>query len=107
MEEKTYKITLADGTVISGLRKSGTNYISETEIDKSKLVDNCAPMTIEDSDGNKEVHENGVFVQEEQYPTAGPGYYLVFTDKPEDTIYKESVQSQIDYLTMSTGADAQ
>ena len=107
MEEKTFKITLADGTVISNLKKSGSNFVSETEIDESKLKDNCSPMTIEDSDGNKEVHENGIFIQEKQYPTAGPGYYLAFGDKSKEELYKEGVQSQIDYLSMSTGIKMQ
>ena len=105
MEEKTFKITLADGTVIEGLKKSGTNYISEEHIDESKLTGNCAPLTIEDSDGNKEIHENGFFIQEKEFPTAGPGYYLAFGDKTPDALYREGIQSQIDYLTMATGTE--
>ena len=32
MDEKIYKITLADGTVIDNLRLNGNNYISDKEL---------------------------------------------------------------------------
>jgi len=35
MDEKTYRITLADGTILDNLTMNGNNFISEEAIDAS------------------------------------------------------------------------
>ena len=45
--EGTYTIVLADGTRLEGLKRNGTNYISETPIlDTAFFENNCSPMHI-------------------------------------------------------------
>lgn len=39
MDDKIYKITLSDGTVLDNLRLNGNNFISSSEIDESVLTE--------------------------------------------------------------------
>ena len=57
MNNKLYSITLADGTVVENLRLNGTNYISETPVDKAIFEDNCSPTIISDGEFS-ETHDN-------------------------------------------------
>ena len=62
MEDKTYSITLADGTVIDDLKLNGNNFISKSPITKEIFEDCCSPVVI--SDGETEVvHDNMELVQ--------------------------------------------
>ena len=57
MDDKIYKITLADGTVIDNLKLNGNNFISPVEIDETIFDGNCLNVTI--NDGEKDdVHTN-------------------------------------------------
>ena len=53
MDEKNYKITLADGTELSNLTMNGNNFISEATIDPGIFQSNCSPVVI--SDGEHDV----------------------------------------------------
>ena len=46
MDDKIYKITLADGTVIDNLKLNGNNFISPVEIDETIFDGNCLNVTI-------------------------------------------------------------
>ena len=48
MEDKTYSITLADGTVIGDLKLNGNNFISKSPIAKEMFEDCCSPVVISD-----------------------------------------------------------
>lgn len=62
MDDKIYKITLADGTVIDNLKLNGNNFISPVEIDETIFDGNCLNVTI--NDGEKDdVHTNMELVQ--------------------------------------------
>ncbi len=45
-DQKTYKIILADGTIIDNLTLNGNNYISAELIDASIFEGNCSPIVI-------------------------------------------------------------
>jgi len=94
MEKETYKITLADGTCLEGLTKSGTNYISDTQVDESIFTGNCAPMTFTCSDGTEETYENGEFIQQATYNGVS-GYYLAFRDKPVNAAEQQITNLQV------------
>ena len=94
MEKETFKITLADGTSIEGL----------TQNDETIFEDNCSPMTVESSGGNVTTYENGAFIQQTHYEGVD-GYYLAFREKTAEEIKMETMQSQIDYLSMMTGIE--
>lgn len=50
MDDKIYKITLADGTVIDNLKLNGNNFISPVEIDETIFDGNCLNVTINDGE---------------------------------------------------------
>lgn len=104
MEKETFKITLADGTVIEGLGKNGDNYISAEKLDESIFEDNCSPMSFEDMNGNVVTFQNGQFLQQVHYAGV-PGYYLAFRDRTAQELAMEELQAKIDYLGMMTGVD--
>lgn len=54
MDEKTYRITLADGTILDNLTMNGNNFISEEAIDASIFDGTCSPVIINDGT-NEEV----------------------------------------------------
>ena len=96
METKTYTITLGDGTVLSGLRLNGDNFISDSPIDPAIFEDNCSPVII--SDGENEVtHENMAFVQ---VTPMGEEYWLVLRDMSENELRQIKMQSDIAYIAM-------
>lgn len=45
-DQKIYKITLADGTIIDNLTLNGNNYISAELIDASIFEGNCSPLLL-------------------------------------------------------------
>ena len=96
METKTYTITLADGTVLSGLRLNGDNYISNEPFDTSIFEDNLSPVVISDGE-NEVVHENMAFVQTTQM---GEEYWLVLRDMSENELRQIKMQSDIEYIAM-------
>ena len=104
MEEKTFKIVLADGTEIKDLIQNGSNYVSKKKIDETVFEENCAPMSFVDSEGNETVFEHGEFIQQATYKGV-EGYYLAFREKSEDELKAEMIQSQIDYLAMMTDVE--
>ncbi len=58
MEEKTFKVTLADGTSFTGLKQNGSYYITKKKITEKTFDGKLTEVTIEDSEGNTEVHTN-------------------------------------------------
>ena len=98
MEEKIYKITLDDGTVISGLRKNGDNFISSTKITESIFEDNLAVVKIDDGE-QEEVHNNMDLVQ---ITPVGNEYWFVLRDITAEELILAKMRADIDYLGMMT-----
>lgn len=96
MDEKTYSITLSDGTVLSDLGLNGDNYISETPVDPEVFVDNCSPIIISDGEV-EELHENMSLVQ---VTKMGNKYWFVLRDISVTELEKIKMQSDIEYLAM-------
>lgn len=96
MEDKIYKITLADGTVLDNLKLNGNNFISSTEITMETFMDNCAPVTINDGDVD-DVHESMECVQ---VLPIGSEYWFVLRDLSADELFKIKIQSDVEYLAM-------
>lgn len=61
-------------------------------------------MTVESSGGNVTTYENGAFIQQ-THCEGVDGYYLAFREKTAEEIKMETMQSQIDYLSMMTGIE--
>lgn len=96
MEEKIYKITLDDGTVISGLRKNGDNFISSAKITESVFEDNLAVVKIDDGE-REETHSNMDLVQITQ---VGNEYWFVLRDITAEELVLAKLRADIDYVGM-------
>ena len=103
MEEKTFKITLADGTELEGLTLNGNNYISSKRVTEEDLnADNLASITIEDSDGNVQELTDMALVQIEKHGTA---YWFVIRQLSTQEIRDSKLQANIEYIAMMADID--
>ena len=91
MDDKIYKITLSDETVLDNLRLNGNNFISSSEIDESVFDGNCSIVTINDGEKD-EVHMNMELVQIIKVN--------VLRDVPETELAFVKMQSDIEYVAM-------
>ena len=94
---KTYTITLADGTVLDNLKLNGDNFVSNTAINADIFNGNCSPVII--SDGiNSETHNHMELVQlTEQEPRK---YWFVLREISDSELALIKIQSDIDYVAM-------
>lgn len=96
MDDKIYKITLSDETVLDNLRLNGNNFISSSEIDESVFDGNCSIVTINDGEKD-EVHMNMELVQ---IIKVNDKYWFVLRDVPETELAFVKMQSDIEYVAM-------
>lgn len=101
MDEKIYKITLADGSVINNLKLNGNNYISETPIDETMFADNCSPVII--SDGV--IEENHPSMELVQITESAGEYWFVLRDYSAEELAQMKMQSDIEYVAMMAGVE--
>lgn len=102
MDNRVYKIILADGTEIANLKLNGNNYISSQKIDASIFADNCSPVII--SDGVKEDTHNNMELVQITEQNVGE-YWFVLRDIPENELAKIKMQSDIEYVAMMSGVE--
>ncbi len=102
--EKSFKITLADGTQLKNLKLSGNNYISKVKITEDDFKDKLSKITIEnETDKTSEELEHMELVQILDY--GDKGYYFVLRQLSADEIDKLKMQGDIEYLAMMTNTD--
>lgn len=100
MEEKIYRITLADGTTIDNLKLNGNNFISKESLNPEVFRGNCSPVTI--NDGSKdEVHN---YMELVQITTDSVGdYWFVLRDISTEELACIKMQADIEYVAMMAG----
>lgn len=96
MDEKNYKITLADGTELSNLTMNGNNFISEATIDPGIFQSNCSPVVISDGE-HDETHENMELVQVTE--VNGQSWFVLRDMTPKE-LEQAKIKSDIEYLAM-------
>lgn len=96
MDDKIYKITLSDETVIDNLKMNGNNFVSLVEIDKSVFDGNLLSVTINDGEKD-EVHTNMELVQ---ITKMGSECWFVLRDITETELASIKMQSDIEYVAM-------
>lgn len=102
--EKSFKITLADGTKLKDLKLSGNNYISKTKITEDDFKGKLSKIIIEnETDKTSEELEHMELVQILDY--GDKGYYFVLRQLSQDEIDKLKMQGDIEYLAMMTNTD--
>ena len=101
MDEKIYKITLADGTEIRNLRLNGNNFISDAPISETNFDGNGSKVIINDGETD-EFHENMELVQ---ITPVGDEYWFVLRDLTAAELKQIKMQSDIEYVAMMAGVE--
>lgn len=101
MTEKTYKITLADGTELDNLSLNGNNYISTELVNPVIFEGNCSPVIINDGTTD-EIHDNMELVQ---ITEVNGQYWFILRDISLDELKQIKLRSDIEYLAMMTGIE--
>lgn len=101
MDEKIYKITLADGTVFDHLKLNGNNYVSDDIIEPAVFVGNCSHVIISDG-SSSETHENMACVQ---VTRVNDKSWFVLRDISSEELAKIKMQSDIEYVAMMAGVE--
>lgn len=91
--EKTFKITLSNGTVLEGLGLNGNNYISEKKIKDSVFEDNLSRVEILDTaTGETTILRDAELVQNIK---VGSEYWFVFREKSQEELEIEALNGAI------------
>lgn len=102
MEERVYRITLADGTEINNLKLNGNNFISTEAIEASVFADNCSPVIINDG-ATDTTHPNMELVQILEQ-MAGE-HWFILRDISEEELANAKMKSDIEYLAMMSNVE--
>ena len=102
MEERTFKITLADGTAFEGLGLNGNNFISKTKLTEEDFADKLSTVVIEGSDGSVEELENLELVQIQRY---GKEYWFILRQLSAQELRDLKTQADIEYIAMMADID--
>lgn len=102
-----YKVTLSDGTELTGLLLNGNNFISRTEVDEGTFAGKLGHVRIEgpvseDDFGLIGEHENMELVQVVPY---GGEWWFILRDQPEGERERLQLRSDVDYVAMMTGVE--
>lgn len=101
MDDKIYSISLEDGTVLSGLRLNGNNYISDVKITEDVFENNLGTITI--SDGETSTNYTDLeLVQLKQY---GDEYWFILREIPESEMFLSKLRADLDYTMMMEELD--
>lgn len=101
MDEKIYKVTLANGTVIDNLKLNGNNYISKKELSADMFLGNLGTVTINDG-GKDVVYENMTLVQIAKYDDE---YWFILRTMTKKELQEIKNRSDIDYIAMMTDVE--
>lgn len=96
-----YRIILADGTEIVGLRMNGNNFISDVTIDESVFDGVLSPVTIYEG-LVPVVHEHMELVQ---ITPVGHEHWFVLRDVPQSELDAIQVRADIDFIAMMTDVE--
>lgn len=99
MEDKIYKITLANGTEINNLRLNGNNFISTAPVSADVFPGACSPVIINDGETD-EIHENMELVQ---VTRMGEEYWFVLRDISAEELKQRQLRADVDYLLVMEG----
>ncbi|MBT9018627.1 hypothetical protein BTI91_04295 [Lactobacillus delbrueckii subsp. bulgaricus] len=97
MANKTYTVTLSDGSKLENLTLNGNNFISTTAVEASQLEGKLKSVVITDSEGKEEKHED-MFLVQVTHPS-DTEWWFILADKTEDQIKQEKLEQSIATLT--------
>ena len=102
MDNKIYKITLSDGTVIDNLKMNGNNFISTLPVTEDMFLYNCSPVIINDGESDT-TYTNMELVQITE-PEAGV-YWFILREISQKELDQMKLQSDIEYVAMMSGVE--
>jgi len=103
--EKSWKITLADGTQLKDLRLNGNNFISDIEITADIFNGNLSKVVIEGLENGQETIQEYEHMELVQIVHYEDGYYFVLRELSQDELDKIKTQADIEYLAMMSDVD--
>lgn len=101
MAETIYKVTLADGTKLTGLTLNGNNFISRKPIDRSIFENNLSPVIINDGTAD-EIHDSMDLIH---LTVMGDDTWFALRDLTADELAAIKTRSDIDYIAMMCDVD--
>lgn len=103
--EKSWKITLSDGTQLTDLKLNGNNFISEEKIVEDDFKGKLSKVIIEGIQEGQEVKQEYEHMELVQIVHNKDGYYFVLRELSKDELDKIKTQADIEYLAMMTNVD--
>lgn len=100
MEKKAWKITLADGTVITDLERNGSCFISDAELSVS---DAGLSEVIASADGETDVIWNNAELI--VCASIDGRFWFTFRELSENELWKLKIEAQTQYLAMMADID--
>lgn len=97
MADKTYTVTLSDGSKLENLTLNGNNFISTAQVTESQFSGKLKSVVITDSEGGEEKHEN-MFLVQVSHPSDSE-WWFILADKTENQIKQEQLEQSIASLT--------
>ncbi len=95
-EEKTYTVTLSNGTVIPDLKMNGNNFISKTEITPSMFDSVMDYVIINDGDYDEKLLNVELGHLEKQ----GDEWWFVLSEIPQNVMEQSKLRADVDFLAM-------
>lgn len=103
--EKSWKITLANGTQLKDLKQNGNNFVSETEITADIFNGNLSKVVIEGIENGKEVKKEYEHMELVQIVHYEDGYYFILRELSKEELERIKTQADIEYLAMMSDID--
>ena len=100
-ENKTYSITLDDGTKLTNIKLSGNNYISENEISTDTFNGKLSTVIISDGYSTTTLKDPEL-VQVVHYSN---GYYFILRERNPEEVRQEKVRADIDYIALMSNIE--
>lgn len=103
--EKSFKITLSDGTKFENLKLSGNYYITDKSITEKDFKGKLSKVIIEEIENGNTIKNEYNYMELIQILHYEDGYYFALRELSKDEIDKINIQGNIEYLAMMTGVD--
>lgn len=100
--EKSWEITLDDGTQFKDLKLNGNNFISKTKITEDDFRGKLSYVVVKQGENVIQKLNHAELVQIVHY---SDGYYFVLRELSPEEINMAKIQGNIEYLAMMTDVD--
>lgn len=103
--EKSWKITLSDGTQLTDLRLNGNNFVSEAEITEETFRGKLSKVTFEGKVNGNEFKQECRQMELVQVVRYEDGYYFVLREISQEELDRIKTKADIEYLAMMADID--